>query len=264
MKQLARALTPPLLWRAGARLFGGSGAPAMFSGVFQSFSDVEDMQPWSREPYLAASRQLLREVQAGRLPPKSETTHALLALLINTDPGTAAPTVLDWAGGTGVRYWALRPALKRDVRWHVVDNPVLATISSEVMGISPQLSFAVHLPDAHRRFDIVIVYSSLQYVDDQAGMLRSLLTYRPRHLILSRLMAHEGPGYVTRQTLHGVTTPCRVASLPAVAATMRTAGYRPALAVTDGLDLSGYFDGTVPADLRVGPEHLLVFRAADA
>ena len=263
MKGLARALTPPALWRAGSRLFGGSSAPAMFNGVFESFSEVEDHQPWTREPYLAASRQLLHECRDGGVPPGSAGSNAVLAMILNNS-GSNVPRVLDWAGGTGLRYWTIRRSLNRPVAWHVVDKPELAALSREVMGDTGQLSFSDGWPPGEPRFEIALVYSALQYVEDQAALLRSIAGYRPRHIVLSRLMATHRAAYVTRQHVHGFNTPCKVSNLDEVASTLAASGYRSVLCVEDGIDLSTYFGTDVPKTLRVGFEHLLVFRAADA
>lgn len=263
MKALARALTPPVLWRAGSRLFGGSSAPAMFNGVFESFSEVEDHQPWTREPYLAASRQLLHECRDRRMPPGSAGSNAVLAMILNNS-SSSLPRVLDWAGGTGLRYWTIRPSLNRPVAWHVVDKPELAALSREVMGETGELSFSDGWPPAEPRFEIALVYSSLQYVEDQAALLRSIASYRPRHIVLSRLMATRRAAYVTRQRVHGFDTPCKVASLDEVSSTLAASGYRSVLSVEDGIDLSTSFGPEVTNELRVGFEHLLVFRAVDA
>lgn len=263
MKGLARALTPPALWRAGSRLFGGAESAVMFTGVFESFSAVEDQQPWIRGPYLAASRRLLKECRDRRMPDGSAGSHAVLTLLLNSCAANV-PRVLDWAGGTGLRYWMVRPSLDRPVAWHVVDEPALAALSRDVMGDRDELRFSDTWPEPQTRFDLALVYSSLQYVDNQAAVLRSIAGYRPRYIVLSRLMATRRAVYVTRQRVHGFHTPCKVASLDEVSSTLVASGYRSILSVEDGIDLSPYFGPDVPETLRVGFEHLLVFRAADA
>lgn len=262
MKALARALTPPMLWRGASRIWQlVAPAPARrFSGVFASFGDVSDERPWAQPAYLAASRRLLEEARAGQLPPKSATAHALLAFLINTLPAGKTPAILDWAGGTGIRYWALRRALTRPVQWHVVDSAVLAALSADVMGTSGELTFAEQMPAAPSVFDVVIVYSALQYVDAQGELLAALAGYRPRYLVMPRLMVTSGGSFVTRQDIYGRGTPCRVSSLADVIGAMRTSGYEPVLDIADGLDLSSDFAADVPPARRAGRERLLVFR----
>jgi putative methyltransferase (TIGR04325 family) len=264
VRELARALTPPALWRAGSRLWGGgSSAPAMFSGVFDSFADIEDQQPWIRPSYLAVSKQLLQECRAGQMPPASGTANAVVAFILNTSEART-PRVLDWAGGTALRYWSMRPSFQRQVAWHVVDKPELAALSRDVMGGDSVLHFSETWPEASPRFDVALIYASLQYVEDQAALLRDVAAYRPRFIVLARLMALDGRSYVTRQRVHGFDTPCKVANLDEVTATLESAGFRTVLSIADGLDLSAHFGPDVPQPLRVGFEHLLVCSAADA
>ncbi|MEO8679303.1 MAG: methyltransferase, TIGR04325 family [Vicinamibacterales bacterium] len=268
MKELARALTPPFMWRAFSRLRERVVAPpaAMFRGVHDTFSAVADARPWDQARYLDASRRLLRECQSGQLPPQSETAHALITFILNTMPAGAVPRVLDWAGGTGIRYWTTRRALHRPVQWLVVDRPVLASISREIMGESAELSFREALPArGAATFDIVIAYASLQYVESQRELLEALASYRPRYILLVRLMTRLGRGYVTCQNVHGFDTPCKVSSLEEIETTLKGCGYHQTLLMDDGLDLTLYFDDNVPDELRVGRERLLVFeRDGDA
>lgn len=264
VKNLARAITPPFLWRifAGVARLAVAPPPRMFSGVFTTFEEVADEQPWTQPTYLEASRQLLRECQRGLLPPRSETTHAILSLLINDWPD-GPPTVLDWAGGTGIRYWTLRAALTRPVRWRVVDHPRLAAVSREVMGESEQLTFESELPaPGATAVDIALVYSSLQYVERQAELLATLASYQPRYIVLSRLMSLPRDSYVTRQRLHGHATPCKVSSLREIVDGLESRQYRQLLSLEDGLDLLGFFDESVAPEKRVGMERLVVFTRA--
>ena len=266
MKAFIRALTPPLLWNAASAVWQSvrPREPRMFRGVHAGFAEVPDQGPWTSERYLAASRLLLRECQAGRLPPKSETTHAVLAVMLNMWPGSSAPKVLDWAGGTGIRYWATKPSLTRPVEWHVVDNPALAGLSHEVMGRSNELFFHEKLPPAgSAMFDVVIVYAALQFVEDQASLLTTLASYEPRLMLFPRIMARHGAAYVTRQRIHGSETPCKVSSLEEIASVLDRCGYRRFVQMPDGLDLSEYFEPDVRAEYRVGPEHWLAFQRVD-
>ena len=235
----------------------------MFRGVFADFAAVADERPWSSAAYRAASSQLLRECQAGVTPPGSATPNAVIAFILNTLGGAAPPRVLDWAGGTGLRYWSIRDTLNRPVQWHVVDDPALARLSDQVTGPVDAVAFAAALPPpGSTTFDLVLVYSSLQYVESQADLLAHLASFRPRYILLPRLMARRGSSYVTCQSVYGRDTPCKVSSLEEIGATLDRLSYRPVLSIRDGLDLSPMFDDDVPTELRVGKEWLLVFREA--
>jgi len=257
VRRIAGRLMPSLVWRVVGR---DRLQPSMFSGVFPAFEDVSDQRPWGQASYLEASRTLLHECQRGQMPPFSHTTQALLALIINGWPA-GTPLILDWAGGTGIRYWAGRRLFMRAVRWMVIDRPELAALSHEVMGPSTELTFTSALPEPGTvDVGIVLVYSSLQYVEDQTEMLQTLARYQARFIVLARLMAHPEASYVTRQLVHGHTTPCKVADLREVVSTMEHQGYRQLLSMEDGIDLTGFFDVSVPRQRRAGMEHLLIFK----
>jgi putative methyltransferase (TIGR04325 family) len=264
VKELARALLPPVLWRAlsGTRRRLAPPSPWSFGGVFSRFDEVTDQQPWTGTAYVESCRAQLRDCQAGSNHPAAAVSHAVLSLLVNTLPRDRTPRVLDWAGGTGLRYWTSRPALNRRVHWHVVDSPVLAPLSGEIMGQSDELTFSAEMPALDQAFDLVHVHSSLQYVEDQAPLLKTFAAYRPAYLVFARFMGLADASYVTRQTIHGRTTPCKVASVHDVVATLASVGYEPALVLRDGLDLNRLTDATVPAHLQAGLEWLLVFREA--
>jgi len=264
VKELARAFCPPIVWRsiAGLRRLAVRKRQAAFSGVFEHFESVEDQRPWIRAGYQDVCRGLLRECKEGAIPPGAATSHSLLAFMINTLPGKSAPKILDWAGGTGLRYWTTRPALNRSVRWQVVDNPALASISTGIMGTSDELMFAetLQLVDSPT-VDIVLVYSSLQYVDAQGELLATLAGFRPRYIVFPRLMALRDASYVTRQNVQGFDTPCRVSDLTEIVDSMTNLEYEVVLMIQDGIDLSPMFGPDVPDHLRVRTEWLLVFRS---
>jgi len=260
VREVVRALCPPALWQAIARVrYRFASKPRkMFSGVYSGFADVADQHPWAQSGYHETCRHQLRECPA--IHTSAVTTHALLTFLINTLASDSVPRILDWAGGTGLRFWTTRPALNRTVRWHVIDNATLAAIGEEIMGSSEELVFANELPSpGSATFDIVLVYSSLQYVEAQDALLATLVSYRPRYIVFSRLMAHAGAPYVTCQNVQGFDTPCKVSSISEITRTMASRQYDPVLMIRDGLELSPMFSEDVPDHLRVGKEWLLVF-----
>lgn len=264
MRELIRQLCPPFLWQVVARArhsaFPGS-SKRMFGGVYQRFDEIVDEHPWNQLGYRDQSAGQLREAPA--LHPAAKTTHAVLTTLINTLPRDRDPRILDWGGGTGLRFWTTQPSLNRRVAWLVVDNPALAELGREIKGESSELSFATDLPDPSAGgFDIVFVYSSLQYVEDQDALLGALTAYRPKFIVLPRLMGHADTSYVTRQVMLGYATPCKVSSVASLSQTLASHGYERILMLRDGFDLSPMFDDDVPAAIRPGQEWLLVFREA--
>ena len=269
LKNLARSLCPPALWElmSQARRRGGERPRDhkpnyMFSGVYPSFESVKNDEPWTKADYLETRRRMLQECQSAEIPPSATSVHALLAFIINTLPVDRAPRVLDWGGGTGLRYWTTRPALNRAVHWQVVDNEALAIISRDTMGPSEELHFVDALPSSGSSFDILLIFSSLQYIEQQAQLLVALAAYRPRFIVLARLMALRDDSFVTSQSIGGHCTPCKVSNLQEILTTLKGQQYNPALMIEDGFDLLPLFEADVPASLRVGKEFLVVFEKA--
>jgi putative methyltransferase (TIGR04325 family) len=262
VRELIRQICPPLIWQAIGRARQAMSPPPtrMFGGVHAAFAEIVDQQPWGQPGYLEMARGQLREAPA--IHPTARTAHAILTLLINTLPGERPPRILDWGGGTGLRYWTTRPALNRAVDWLVVDDPALAAISHAIKGATPELAFASALPVPAQPFDLVLVFSSLQYVEDQEALLAALASHRPRFIVLPRMMALPDRSYVTRQVMLGHATPCKVSSIEAVTRALAGAGYQRMLQMRDGFDLTPMFDDDVPVELRAGQEWLLVFRGA--
>lgn len=262
MKQFFQDICPPLLWRALARVrrLGRAAPSRMYAGVYSRLDEVPDQQPWVQPQYLEMCRFQLHE--APELHPTAKASHVALTLLINSISPDRVPRVLDWGGGTGLRYWTTRPALQRPVEWLVVDNPALAKMSAEIKGPSPELSFASSLPGPGARFDVVMIYAALQYVEDQHALLRALAAYRPQYIVLARLMALPDHSYVSRQFLYGRSTPSKTASVADVTETLRQQGYELLVSMRDGFELSPLFEDSVPPELRTGQEWLLIFKAA--
>jgi putative methyltransferase (TIGR04325 family) len=266
-KEVARGLCPPVLWRLMSRMrhWGSIGKPGneTFSGVYPNFESITDQHPWTSDAYLESCRQMLRNWQAVARSQSAASTHSVLAFLINSLPKDHAPKLLDWAGGTGLRYWTTRPALNRDVQWFVVDDKKLAAVSREVMGTSDQLLFAEDLPSpTSSTFDVLLIYSSLHYVESQNELLLTLAAYRPRFIVLARLMALSEDEYVTCQNIQGFNTPCKVSNLQEIVGTLKREQYDAILTIEDGRDLSPLFNDDIPKHLHVGREWLVVFRRA--
>lgn len=264
-KEIARSLCPPLLWKLLARvragkLWDGAREHETFSGVYANFANVEDQKPWTSAAYLEASRYSLRHYAEAAASPSATSLQALLALIINGLPANRMPRVLDWAGGSGLRYRTVRPGLMRPVHWQVVDRVELAAVGREIMGVVDQPVFADVLPPASPAFDIVLIYASLHYVETQSDLLKTLAAYRPKFIVLARLMALPDDSYVTRQNICGLQVPCKVSNLTEITGALKPAGYNPILMIQDGRDLTPLFGNDIPERRRVTRESLVVFR----
>lgn len=178
-------------------------------------------------------------------------------------------SVLDFAGGTGLVYYAIRPFLARPgaVDWDVVDNPRLAEIGMRRRSEADRLRFLPGIPDASVRYDVVHVNTSLQYLPDPWATLEQLLRHRPDWLLLTRLLIGRDETFLTSQEVHGTRVPCWFLGPGELEGWLGQRGFAPVFRcpALDG-SFEGLWDASVPERLRApGSVHWILRRqSADA
>lgn len=130
---------------------------------------------------------------------------ALLAALAH--PETRALGVLDFGGGIGNSFPAVRVALPRAraLAFHCVENARLCAEGRTRWRDFPEIVFHEFLDQVPRPVDIVHAGSALHYVEDWAGLARALLAFRPRYLALSDVPAGDIPTFASIQNYYGRT-----------------------------------------------------------
>jgi putative methyltransferase (TIGR04325 family) len=93
-------------------------------------------------------------------------------------------SVLDWGGGVG-QYFPLARTLLPDVEieYHCKDVPVLTAVGRDLL---PEVTFHDDDSCLDRRYDLVLVSSSLQYMEHWQNALRSLAGATANYLFLTR------------------------------------------------------------------------------
>jgi putative methyltransferase (TIGR04325 family) len=129
------------------------------------------------------------------------TVMAFAYVLARAAHGAEQVSVLDWGGGVG-HYHALARVLLPEVEleWHCREVPSVAAVGRE---LSPEVRFHEDDSCLERRYDLVLASSSLQYVDDWAGLLAGLAGATGRFLYVTRLpVALESDSFVVLQRAH--------------------------------------------------------------
>jgi putative methyltransferase (TIGR04325 family) len=251
MRPLLRALVPPLIANAYRAL---APRPRRFFGVFKSFDELPARDPWTSAGWLAAQDRELAAVRGSRrLPPDALIPCLVVDLLAVRGPCR----VLDFAGGSGITYFTIRPFLANAVAvsWHVVDNAQIAAVGRRYRRPDDAIEFSKELPAEGTPFDVVHVNTALQYLEDPFALLERLCAHRPRYFLLTRLLAGEVEPFITSQSIpdsgSDVRVPCRFFNAGEVVAFFAERGYRLAhrSRVVDG-DFSEWFDDSVPVELR--------------
>jgi putative methyltransferase (TIGR04325 family) len=130
--------------------------------------------------------------------------------------------VLDFGGGMGIGYVMLRSASPHcAVSYTVIEG---ARVCEEGRRLVPDVQFVTTIPDA--AFDIVLAASSLQYIDDHAALLSSLVGSSPA-LILADVPAGKIRTFWSGQlTVSGSTIAYKFMNLDEVVATVETLGFK--------------------------------------
>jgi putative methyltransferase (TIGR04325 family) len=198
-KDLARLLTPPLVWNCVRALGNRDRRPEQitFSGNYASFKDAlaaagvtgDDcyQQQTILETTLDRTLDLERE---SKLPEHVISARAIrllaafeMALRVRKN-GTLR--VVDFGGAVGGHYFQLRRYLPARVRWQVVDLPLTAQAGRNAFG-SQELRFYERLDNLPPGpIDIVLASSSLHYTPKPWESLRSLLALEPSWLLIDR------------------------------------------------------------------------------
>jgi putative methyltransferase (TIGR04325 family) len=178
-----------------------------YSGVYGSFEDVPgrgngyEGDDW---PAIAAqySRWAIAENEGAFIPAAVCNEAALLPLLLAT---SSAGRVLDFGGATGFSYIAAKYGALRDIdRYVIVEHPNVCARGRELFKDDPKVEFATNVPEGS--FDVVLIGSALQYVDDYKMLLKRLTDLKPRWLLVTKLPAGDNTTFVTAQVnLRGKT-----------------------------------------------------------
>lgn len=171
--------------------------------------------------------------------------------------------MLDFGGGTGFSYFPISSYFndKTRVQWNVFDkNQKLYQVGREYaerrrnLGIVDQIAFLDALPGSG--VDVVHIASTLQYIEDDLGLLSYLAErYEPKYFLLTRNLGGNIESFVTRQVIGGSSTPCRFSNVPNLIATFEKLGYAVMLNAP-----CGSFDGSQFSDI---PEQLQIRRSVD-
>jgi putative methyltransferase (TIGR04325 family) len=264
MPDLRRWL-PPILLDLGRRL---RPPRPRFRGVFPSAAEAPDESPFASEAWRAFSEARLAGL-CGPQPKAFLPAHPLpmaqfpVALLANLLAEVSVCRVLDFGGGSGAIYFLLHPYLAQPgrVEWDVFDDESLMAIGRSRRRDDHRLRFLKALPEPGRRYELLHVNTTLQYIHEPLACLERLLQHRPRYVVLSRLLAGEVPTWYTAEMLRARRAPCAILDVRELTAWLDARGYRlvfKAPALDEPIPDTRYAPD-IPAALRIPHALHLVF-----
>ncbi|GER21244.1 hypothetical protein APR50_33605 [Variovorax paradoxus] len=222
-------LTRPALQRWRRRRFLSATGFAGYFGVFEEFAQARAWLPASPEfdhAPLAAEYVDIRtkKVFAYDYPVMWWLDRAFR---------DGATKVLDIGGSVGVHYYAYRRyfEMPRDLSWHVVEVPAIASIGRE-MAFQAEVSAlgfsdAASLGQVLDGNDIWISAGALHYLENAhpANLLAEGKDC-PRHILLNKLPLYDGEDYVTTQNIgNGCFSPMYVYNRQRFISDIETQGY---------------------------------------
>jgi len=177
---------PPIVVRAVRRVIP-KPIESRVEGDYASFADALARCAEGYHAPAVVMQQAAAVRQTVAAPWVDGRTQQLLAAMRDLPAG---PAVLDFGGGMGQHFRALREHL-RPRRWVVCETEVMAAAARREFP-SPDLEYVTSLADAPGPFDVVLASGVLQFVAEPYETLAALLARAPR-LVVNRLGLIEAP-----------------------------------------------------------------------
>jgi putative methyltransferase (TIGR04325 family) len=205
-----------------------------FTGFYDDWNAVIDENPWIGEGWIEKSKQKLensKNVNSSLLtvPPNATraTCYSIPALIINQISSQGSCNVLDFGGGTGDVYYQIKRSLlhSENLNYYVMDNQVLMEVGEEYKEENDRIVYCKNIPDKVD-FDIVLISTTLQYIDKYKEWLEPVINLRPKYLLFMRLWAGDFPSdFITSEVVHGKKTPARIINYTFFIDHMRSLNY---------------------------------------
>lgn len=185
----------------------------LWSGVFDSFAAatqdraVFEEQTWLDKSSERARRASHEHARKATLSQNAATHEYILpAVAASIACANATLRILDFGGGLASTFFAVADALSvgQPLAYLIVESEPLCRRARELDLGDKRLSFHEEFPALPDGVDIVHAGSSIQYVEDWRGLLRSVCFYRPSHIVLADVPAGDLPhSFVTGQYFYG-------------------------------------------------------------
>lgn len=206
LKQFIKQLTPPLFINSFKK---AKGKYRTWKGVFAHYRDVNVKgngfdNNWYANEILRQTQEALAVAKGSSLIPFGlGNEHRLLSLLaaILISKNDKKVKILDFGGGAGIAYVHLLSSIinKSIIDYHIVENQKLTKMGSELFKDDKRIHFYTALPDDIGNLDIIYLSSVLQYIEDYAGLLKSLSEYKAKYILFTHLSSGDIPTYATAQ-----------------------------------------------------------------
>ena len=211
----------------------------IWEGVYRSFPDTGCGDQLDRHPVWlrkceAAARLELECLNAGKPGPGLlQPRNLILPIVVPLLAQDSKLRILDFGGGLGTGYFALKSARTTNARFEidVVETAKTCELAGKVLPPLPDLRFLNQLPARPQKYDVIHAASSLHYVDDWRGLLAKFAELRPKYLVVTELTAGPIASFVTTQRYYDYRIPVWFWSLDEFCGAARTMGFHRIVAV---------------------------------
>ena len=187
----------------------------IWEGIFATFEESHGSTEVFGEPLWAERSRTKAEqlIEASRSPgftPVTNRCHEyclpVVAALLQAERGHLR--VLEYGGSVGLSFHALVDALPEPprVEVHVVDTESICAAGREAFVGESRIAFHTTCP-SDVVFDLVHLGSAIQYAPDWTGLLCSLVSTRPKYLVLDDVPAGDIPTFASLQNYYGRKIP---------------------------------------------------------
>eukprot|EP00210_Caulerpa_lentillifera_P009586 g9143.t1 len=210
---------------------------SVWEGVFDTFEDAGgDLDAFDSDIWIQKQQKKILSLHEGieNLNDPSDASISrdyplplVVAMILTQQERTS---ILDFGGGMGEQYLELLakiPDTREKIDYVVIDgSKTIQSVPSVVKKLA-HISFYDQITDVPETiFDIVHMGSTLQYIDDWRGLLKTLVEkFKPRYFIFSDLLSGDIPTFVSHQIFYGKRIPVRFHTLSTIISFFKIIGY---------------------------------------
>lgn len=201
IKTFVKRLAPPVLLDIYRTARDGGTFGPIWSGVYPDHRAVpvkglgHEDERWVRQSENLAHILLAAARNGATIPANVRGRHVLLPLVATSvcRRNDARVRILDFGGSMGTDFIHLSSSLSMpcDVDYYVVEGKQICDVAKGIFSEDPRIHFSSSLPAESDRFDIVLVGSTLQYVEEYKSLLGRLSAYEAEYILLSNLPAGD-------------------------------------------------------------------------
>jgi len=186
---------------------------SVWEGVFKSFEEAGgDLDAFDSDIWISKQKDRISEAfkgyKEGSVFSKDYPLVLVVAMLLSKHARTS---ILDLGGGMGMQYLEVLgkvPLAQEKIEYVIVDGETTLQNTPDFMKKFKNLHYHSNLDQVQRRFDVVHIGSTLQYIEDWQGLLGKLIrNYSPKYFIFSDLMVGNVPTFISHQIFYGKKIP---------------------------------------------------------